>query len=204
MTFVCVALLFSQISGLRLSSKSARPLTEEERDNICAFRLRFLGNVPRKIYDDFRRSFRHRLHLGSDWVILHRVASLSGVRPVWYECCINSCICYLGAYAQAHACPDCKEPRHSPAGLPRRYFCYIPLIPRLQAFFRSLRLIELMLYRARFVDDGDTILDVFSSEHYKRLCHTRVIVDGEELPHTHFSDDRDIALALCLDAYLLF
>ncbi len=126
------------------------------------------------------------------------------MQPVWYDCCINSCICYLGIYTNADICPDCKEPRLSPSGRPRRFFCYIPLIPRLRALFQCIRLIELLQYRAKFVDDENVIHDIFSSEHYKTLRRSPVIIDGQELPYNHFSDPRDIALGLCTDAFLLF
>ncbi|RPD69641.1 hypothetical protein L226DRAFT_471449, partial [Lentinus tigrinus ALCF2SS1-7] len=179
-------------------------ITEEERDNVCAFRLRFIANVPRATYNEFRRAFRRKLALNSDWVILHQVAALSGLKAMSYECCINSCICYLDLYADAQECPECNEPRLSPSGRPRRYFCYIPLIPRLRALFECIRLIKLLQYRANFVNDPEVVRDIFSCEHYQNLRATHVIVDGEHLGHVHFSDPRDIALALCTDAFLLF
>ncbi|KAI0662143.1 hypothetical protein C8Q70DRAFT_909352, partial [Cubamyces menziesii] len=179
-------------------------ITEEERDNIRAFRLRFIANIPRSAYDQMRHSFRHRLHLRSDWAILYRVARLSGVQPVWYDCCPNSCLCYLGDFQDAQVCPDCKEPRYSAAGQVRRHFCYIPFIPRLQALFQSVRLIKQLRYRSELPMESDTIEDVFNSEHYRKLCRSRVVVDGKVLAHCHFSDPRDIAFSFCSDSYLLF
>lgn len=151
-----------------------------------------------------RHSFGDRIRLNSDWVLLYRIARLSGVCPKWFECCPNSCICYLGEFKDSDTCPECNEPRYSPAGRPRRYFCYIPLIARLQAYFQSLRLIELLQYRSQFVHTSDTIHDIFSSAHYQHLRQTHVVVDGQTLPHRHFSDPRDIAFSLCVDSYLLF
>ncbi|KAI0364413.1 hypothetical protein BV20DRAFT_956223, partial [Pilatotrama ljubarskyi] len=179
-------------------------LSDDERDNVRAFQLRFLANISRQAYDQVRHSLRHKLSLSSDWVILRRIALLSGVRPVWYDCCVNSCICFLGEFASATVCPDCKEPRLSPSGHPRRYYCYIPLIPRLQAHFQSLQLAQLMQYRANYESDGESVSDIFSSEHYQNLTCTQVVVDGETQPHHHFSDPRDVALGLCTDGYLLF
>ncbi|KAH9847553.1 hypothetical protein C2E23DRAFT_943123 [Lenzites betulinus] len=167
-------------------------LTEEERDNIRAFRLRFLANIPREAYNQVRHALRHKILFNSEWVILHRVALLSGVQPTWYEACVNSCLCYLGEFTQATLCPDCEEPRLSPAGRPRCYYCYVPFTPRLQASFRSLNLVTLMQYRAKFQHNPERITDIFSSEHYQHLLRTRVVVDGETLPHTHFSDPHDI------------
>ncbi|KAI0646643.1 hypothetical protein C8Q79DRAFT_1111141 [Trametes meyenii] len=178
-------------------------LTPADRDNIIAFRLRFIANIPRTAYHQFREAFSSRIKLDSEWKLLHRIASLSGVRPIWYECCINSCLAYLGEYANATTCASCEQPRYTPAGRPRRYFCYIPLIPRLQVLFESPDLVKLMHYRAQFDDDdGENIRDVFSSDHYRHLRGSRVVVDNTELDYYHFADPRDIAFALCTDAYL--
>ncbi|CDO70568.1 hypothetical protein BN946_scf184579.g24 [Trametes cinnabarina] len=180
-------------------------LRPEDWDSISAFRLRFIANVSRAAYDKFREAFGDRIQLDSDWVLLHRIAELSRIQPIWYDCCINSCLAYLGDLTDAETCPECQEPRRTPTGRTRRFFCYIPFIPRLQALFQSPDLIYMMQYRARFDNmDDDIIRDVFSSDHYRRLRTTRVLVDGQELPHLHFSDARDIAFAICMDAYLLF
>ncbi|KAI0628284.1 hypothetical protein C8Q77DRAFT_1038401, partial [Trametes polyzona] len=179
-------------------------LTENERDNIRVFRLRFLANISRRAYNEMRRSFAHKIKLNSDWVVLYRVARLSGVRPQWIQCCVNSCLCYLGEFEHAMKCPECSEQRYTDTGHPRRYFCYIPLIPRLQAYFQSIDLIRLLQYRTNFHDDPNKITDVFSSELYRRLLRTNVVVDGQQLPHRHFSDPRDVAFSLCADSYLLF
>ncbi|KAI0368212.1 hypothetical protein BV20DRAFT_948689, partial [Pilatotrama ljubarskyi] len=180
-------------------------LTQEDRDNFVAFRLRFIANIPRTAYRQFREAFGDRLRLDSEWGLLHRIASLSGVRPRWYDCCINSCVAFLGECADLDTCPECQEPRRTVTGRPRRFFCYIPLIPRLQALFQSPEIVQCMQYRSLFdTNDSETVRDVFDSAHYQRLRRTHVVVDGEELPHLHFSDPRDIALALCTDAYLLF
>lgn len=203
MTIVCAILaIFFVTNSLRYLGDILLP--EEERDNVRAFRLRFLVNIPRDAYRQVRHGLKHKILLSSEWVVLRRIALLSGVQPVWYECCINSCLCYLGEFINATACPDCNEPRKSPSGHPRRYFCYIPFTPRLQSYFQSPTLIQMMQYRAKFPHDDERITDIFSSDHYQKLRHTRVVVDGEALPHCHFSDPHDIALALSLDGYLLF
>ena len=81
---------------------------------------------------------------------------------------------------------------------------YLPLIPQLQGYFQSAQMIETLSYRAEYPFGKGEISDVFDGDHYQRLLHHRVVVDGENLPHHYFSNSRDIALGLCTDSYLLF
>jgi hypothetical protein len=62
-----------------------------------------------------------------------RVQFLSGFQPVRYDCCINSCIRFTGAYEDLPACPICADPRRDEKGAARAYFQYLPIIPRLRA-----------------------------------------------------------------------
>lgn len=80
----------------------------------------------------------------------------------------------------------------------------MPLIPRLQKYFAKPKSRTEILYRSDRQPQGASISDVFDSEHYKNLCQTKVVVDGQELSHCFFSDKRDIAFSTCLDSYLLY
>jgi hypothetical protein len=180
-------------------------LSEEDHDNIRAFKLRMISNMPRAAFNQMRYAFQHKLNIHSLYVITHRLAILSGVEPQWFDCCINSCIAYTGQYQDLDKCPDCSEGRLTlPAhGQPRRMFCYIPLIPRLQTYFANENTLMELQYRHKYKPSNNTISDVFDSEHYQNLCKTRVTVDGQELPHKYFSGKHDIAFSTCLDSYLL-
>jgi len=46
--------------------------------------------------------------------------------------------------------------------------------------------------------------DVFDSTHYRDLLHSKVTVDGKEIPYNFFSDSRDIALGLSTDGFAPF
>ncbi|KAJ2913165.1 hypothetical protein MD484_g7253, partial [Candolleomyces efflorescens] len=48
------------------------------------------------------------------------------------------------------------------------------------------------------------IKDVFDGELYRKLLKKRVIVDRHKQGHKFFSDDRDIALGICQDGFLIF
>src|SRR6202035_830230 len=102
-------------------------LTEEDRDNVRAFKLKIMSNMSRKTFDQMRFTFRHKIDLDSGWVILHRMAILSGVEPVNYDCCVNSCMAYTGKYQHREDCPFCNEPRYTTKRHARRTFMYLPL-----------------------------------------------------------------------------
>lgn len=180
-------------------------LTEEDHDNIRAFKIRMVSNMPRAAFNQMRYAFRHKLQISSHYVIAHRLAVLSGVLPIWIDCCRNSCLAYTGDYKDEEQCPVCSEARFKTnTQQPRRTFCYIPFIPRLQNFFANPKTVQELLYRHNYRPSKITISDVFDAEHYRELRKKRVTVDGEELPHMYFSGKHDIAFSVCLDGYLLY
>lgn len=179
-------------------------LTDEDRDNIRAFQLKLVGNIPRRVFNRMRQSFRHKMTIDSEWVILRRLATLSGIQPINYDCCVNSCIAYTDDYSHHIQCPFCNESRYDTGGHARRHFSYLPLIPRIQGFFQSPDMIHLLSYRKNYVEEPGTIRDVFDSEWYHTLCQTDVEVDGVKRKHKFFSGKHDIAFSLSVDGFLLF
>ncbi|KIJ63233.1 hypothetical protein HYDPIDRAFT_92764, partial [Hydnomerulius pinastri MD-312] len=136
---------------------------------------------------------------------ISRVAFLSGVVPIDYDCCPNSCCCFVGPNEDLDSCPYCHSPRFSPSGQPSKRFSYIPIIPRLIAMYGHTDMAKKMRYRAdEHVHKPDTINDVFDSSTYRELLGERVIINGKELPHSHFHDPRDIALGLSTDGFAPF
>ena len=180
-------------------------LTENDRDNIRAFKLKMMSNMSRDVFEQLRYAFDHKLDLSSEWAMIHRMAILSAVEPVWYHCCVNSCLAYTGDDSEEESCRFCHEPRYTPnARKPRRLFPYLPIIPRLQGYFQNPKMVEKLLYRHRYVHEPNTIADVFDGIHYRTLRQQNVVVDGQELPHKYFSGQYDIALGVALDGFLLF
>ncbi|KAG2120143.1 hypothetical protein DEU56DRAFT_721641, partial [Suillus clintonianus] len=179
-------------------------LSQADRDNIRLFKWQMTSHTTRRAYDQLRFALRDRLPLDSQFIILRRIAILSGVKPHYHDCCVNSCMAYTEKYVHNQFCEYCGEPRLDSRGKARRRFCYLPLIPRLQGFFQKPELIAKMSYRAEYRSDPRYMRDVFDSSHYQQLCRHKVVVDGEKLPYHYFSDPRDIALSLCTDSYLLY
>ncbi|KAJ7069063.1 hypothetical protein B0H15DRAFT_783198, partial [Mycena belliarum] len=181
-------------------------LTDQDRDNIRAFKLVLVSKMPRVAFNHMRYAFNHKLEISSHWAMIHRIAILSHIEPVWYDCCPQSCIAYTAHYANLTHCPisTCKTPRFTDSNKPRRLFCYLPIIPRLQGFFQNSAKIDALLYRHRYKHRAGEISDVFDGQHYRTLRTRKVTVDGKELPHCYFSGQHDVALGVCLDSYLLF
>jgi hypothetical protein len=126
---------------------------------------------------------------------------LSGVKTVPYDCCVNSCCCYTGPYAELTRCPYCNEARHTQEGQARKTFFYIPLIPRLVALYRNPTVAEILQYRHNYKSKLGKTGDVFDGEHYQRLCKTEVTIHGISAGHKFFSQPTDIALGLSTDGF---
>ncbi|KAJ8481557.1 hypothetical protein ONZ45_g15275 [Pleurotus djamor] len=133
-----------------------------------------------------------------------RAAFLAEFRPVPYDCCINSCCCYTGSLSKLNVCPYCGEDRFDSLDRPRKRFNYIPLIPRLQGYYRNRKLAEQMQYRHQHRHDPTQVNDVLSGCHYARLRKTRVTVNGVERPYMFFSDRRDLLLGMSTDGFAPF
>ena len=146
----------------------------------------------------------HRHNIPSLKVTKARLKFLAAYRPVAYDCCINSCICYVGPHETKTHCPYCQEPRKNSEGRSRKRFTYSPIIPRLKAFFKNSELIDIMKYRSNFLLEEDKIKDIFDSKNYKRLKDEYVTIGGIRQGHKFFSHLNDIALGLSLDGFCPF
>ncbi|KAJ7788376.1 hypothetical protein B0H14DRAFT_2948955, partial [Mycena olivaceomarginata] len=80
-------------------------LTEQDRDDIRAFQLKLMSKMPRTAYNQMVYAFSHKLSLSSEWVMFHCMVILSGVEPLWFNCCVDSCIAYTDAYSELTECP---------------------------------------------------------------------------------------------------
>ena len=136
--------------------------------------------MPRRTFEQMRFTFQHCMNLQSEWSILYRMAVLTGISVVWYDCCINSCVCYAGALFLLQKCPHCQEDRYNEHGQPHHRFGYLPLIPHLQAFFQSKKQVKLMSYQAKYRTDDSSISDVFDAIAYQTLCKRNITIDDQE------------------------
>lgn len=183
----------------------AQDLPADDLNDIRAFNYKVDTLITDRAYDKISLAFPQLADLSSLYRLQRRMSFLSGVKPVKYDCCINSCMCYTGHYKSLQRCPYCHEARLDTDGTPRRTYNYIPIIPRLVALYTSKEHSKkLQTYRSEFVSEPDKVKDVFDGTHYQHLLKTRVAVQGQTMEHRHFSDCRDIALGISFDGFAPF
>ncbi|TFK58700.1 hypothetical protein BDN72DRAFT_739278, partial [Pluteus cervinus] len=179
-------------------------LSEEEMAMLRAFALKVEDHLADKTFAKFKYAFPES-NVESLKKTKTRVAFLAAFRPVKYDCCLNVCICYTGEYEQEEACPICKTSRYNESGKPRRVFTYLPIIPRLAAYFKNPELVQKMTYRHTFKDNDDgAVSDVFSSSNYTKLRARKVTTGNTTHNHRFFQGERDIALGLSTDGFAPF
>lgn len=136
-----------------------------------------------------------------------QAAQLSGFEPQMYDCCVNSCCCFVGPHTDATACPYCNTSRYDANGARRQQFVYLPIIPRLKEFLANRHVATQMQYRTqhdRTYRDADVIKDVFDADVYRTLLGKKVSIDNKDMAHTFFDNDSDIALGLSTDGFAPF
>jgi hypothetical protein len=139
------------------------------------------------------------------WKITQRRAEfLAQLKPRSYECCLNSCICYVGPNSDLDKCPYCNERRYFADGRPRRHFNYISPIPRLVTAYQNLSMVEKLKYRHNFTPDPNTIQDVMDGQHYHDLRKEFVTVDGQKCQYKFFNNETDVMLGLSTDGFAPF
>ena len=125
-------------------------LTGEDVNLLKAMSLKVQDYLSEHTFKKFRVAFATP-GLCTPQQARQRLRFLSGFDPVRYDCCVNSCVCFVGpAYADLMACPHCNARcySHENAKKPWKVFVYIPIIPRLQSLVAHLKLAALMRYRA--------------------------------------------------------
>ena len=179
-------------------------IMDDNRDNIRAFQLKLSYNMPCHIFDCMRKTFRHKLNLQSEWIVLHQLSVLSGVDQINFDCCVNSCVAYTTKYEHFTRCRFCNEPRYGKGARAQRTFSYIPIMPQLQAFFQKAEMDTQLAHRDQFEHINGIFHDIFDGHWYHKLWRTHVVIDGVQQPHKFFSGKNDITLLLSTDGFLLF
>ncbi|KAJ8502508.1 hypothetical protein ONZ45_g11699 [Pleurotus djamor] len=174
-------------------------VVEEEVDDINERFEQLLAEFVEELSDEDLLRRTHRPHIRT-----YPYAFLAAYKPKPYDCCINVCCCYTGSYAKLTACPFCKEPRRTADDRPRKQFNYMPLIPRLRAYFQNPEMVEKMRYRGDYQPDPSKVTDVMDGAHYQKLCDTNVVIDGIPRSYKFFSSWRDLLLGLSTDGFAPF
>ncbi|KAF8752833.1 Transposase family tnp2 [Rhizoctonia solani] len=180
-----------------------RLISTRDRVILQFLATRLRTHFSRQTYDDLRLGACAELKIPSEFVAWRRLRILSDLESRAYDCCVNSCVCFLGKYRNLTLCPYCKEARFNSAGSPRRRFRYSPLIPQLRALFQDPEMAKKLKYRVlcNEIREQGVIQDVFDSEHYLTLRETLVDPEGE---YHFFDNPQDIALGVATDGFTLF
>ncbi|KAJ7728044.1 hypothetical protein B0H16DRAFT_1734811 [Mycena metata] len=126
------------------AARAAQNLSEEDLNDIRAFNFKADTQITDAAYNKLSLAFPQLGDLSSLSVLQRQMSFLSGVKPVKYDCCIGSCMCYTGNYAALQRCPFCHEPRFDADNKPRREYHYIPIIPRLVALYTNQKQSEVL------------------------------------------------------------
>lgn len=111
----------------------------------------------------------------------------TGMKPVWYDCCLNSCMAFTGEFSSLLSCTSikggdlCGEARYhvdlDRKGLcrPRKRFLYLPLGPRLNNLYMTNLAEKLCTYRAGFTDGNRVnMADIFDGDLYQNYHLTEL------------------------------
>ena len=177
----------------------------DERDKLIlrAFALKIRDHLKDETFETLPLVFQNYT-LPSWKETRSQIAFLSGLHPTVYDCCPNSCCCFIGPHTLLDKCPYCNAARYSVGRRARKSFVYVPLAPRLVALYRNVDLVTKMKYRSQSAQSTQGISDIFDGSVYLNLTRKHVVVDGRVLPYTYFSDSRDIALGLATDGFAPF
>lgn len=176
-------------------------MSDDDMTAIRAHNFKVDTNLTGKAYNKLRNAFPSLENLMSLQQLQTRIAFLSGLKPVIYDCCKDSCCLFVGPYESLDKCPFCHQSRRNSENKPRNTFSYLPIIPRLVNLFTDAPTVEKMEYRAQYQNDGNSISDIFDADHYYHLRHTKVSIGEEELGHRFFSQPTDIALGISTDGF---
>ncbi|KAJ7187699.1 hypothetical protein GGX14DRAFT_383402, partial [Mycena pura] len=173
-------------------------------DAIRAHNFKASVDLGARTYSKMKRAFPQLQDLPSLHQLQSQIASLSGVKPVPYHCCKNSCCLYVGPYADLDSCPYCPEPRYDSQRRPRAIFEYFPLIPRLQAMYADPEMSETLRKGPRHASKDGKISDIWDSLHIRRLRKRHVSVEDTVYEHLFLDAPSDLVFGLSADGVCPF
>ncbi|KAJ1310651.1 hypothetical protein OPQ81_009180 [Rhizoctonia solani] len=200
--------VLSQELEAEIVQTGGRTLTGEDMKAVRGFNYKVETNITARAYDKLPRAFPDELgDLPKNYVLRSRMARLSGIKGIRIDCCVNSCMAFTDPFDTLDYCQFCQEDRYRPCNDPdaprvaRKYFQYVPIIPRLINMYLHPNTAEELAYRSTYKHNPLLIHDIFDGTHYRRLLRSRVVVEGTTLRHNFFSLPTDLALGLSSDGF---
>ena len=164
-------------------------------EGLKLLHLKSLYNFTESAYNDIIKLFvSNNISL---YKIKNYLKDVTGLIPVFYDMCENSCICYTDQYELYQNCPICNSTRLDSRGKAKKVMPYLSIINRLKMQFNNKNRAEELLYRHEYItnkdDNDDDLDDIFDGKIYKELVNNNL-----------FKDERDIALTVSCDGYQIF
>ena len=146
-------------------------------EGLKLLHLKSLYNFTESAYDDIMKIFMTKN------ISLYKVKTylkkITGLIPVFYDMCENSCICYTGQYESYHNCPICDSTRLDIRGKAKKVMPYLSVKDRLKIQFNNENRAKELHYRYEYItnkDDND-FDDIFDKEIYKELMNKNLFSD---------------------------
>ena len=162
-------------------------------EGLKLLHLKSLYNFTESAYEDIMKIFtKNNLSL---YKIKKYLKEITGLVPIFYDMCENSCICYTGRYESYQNCPICDSIRLDTRGKAKKVMPYLPIINRLKIQFDDENRARELLYRHEYITnkEDDDLDEIFDGKIYKELVYENL-----------FNDKRDIAFTASCDGYQIF
>ena len=150
-------------------------ISKKMLEGLKLLHLKSLYNFTESAYDDIMKIFT------TDNISLYKVKKylkdVTGLVPVFYDMCENSCICYTGDYESYENCPTCESSRFDGKGKSKKVMPYLSVKDRLRTQFSNENRAKELLYRHEYIankDDCD-LDDIFDGNIYKELFRRKFI-----------------------------
>ena len=178
---------------MQIDNESDTTPSKEIIEGLKLLYLKSLYNFTESAYDDIMKVFTtNNLSL---YKIKKYLKEVTGLVPVFYDMCENSCICYTGQYESYQTCPICPSVRLDAKGKAKKVMPYLSIKDRLKIQFSDENRAKELLYRYEYIRNkaDDDLDDIFDGKIYKELVDENL-----------FNDKRDIAFIASCDGYQIF
>lgn len=170
-------------------------ISEEVIEGLKLLYLKSLHNFTEAAYNDIIKVFaKKNLSL---YKVKKSLEKLTGLVPIFYDMCENSCICYTGIYESFQSCPLCDSSRYDLTNKSKKVMPYLSIKKRLEIQYNNKVRAEELLYRHQYINnkdiDSEDLEDIFDGKIYKELLEINL-----------FNDKRDIAFTVSCDGYQIF
>lgn len=162
-------------------------------EGLKLLHLKSLYNFTESAYDDILKIFT--VNNISLYKVKKYLKEITGLIPVFYDMCENSCICYTGKYESCRICPICNSTRLDTRGKAKKVMPYLSVKDRLKLQFNDANRVKELYYRHEYITDkdNDDLNDIFDGKIYKELVNENL-----------FDDKRDVAFTASCDGYQIF